>query len=77
MNTAPRRPRLIRRLVTVVVAIVAAAAGLLALPASSQAAPSLPCDIYGAAGTPCVAAYSTVRALYSGYSGPLYQVRGV
>ena len=34
-----------------------------------------PCDIYQAAGTPCVAAHSTVRALYGSYSGPLYQVR--
>jgi non-reducing end alpha-L-arabinofuranosidase len=34
-----------------------------------------PCDIYNAAGTPCVAAYSTVRLLLSTYGGPLYQVR--
>ena len=34
-----------------------------------------PCDIYGAAGTPCVAAHSLVRALFSAYSGALYQVR--
>lgn len=34
-----------------------------------------PCDIYGAAGTPCVAAHSVVRALYGGYAGSLYQVR--
>ncbi len=34
-----------------------------------------PCDIYQAANTPCVAAHSTVRALYGAYSGPLYQVR--
>jgi len=34
-----------------------------------------PCDIYQAAGTPCVAAHSTVRALYAAYSGNLYQVR--
>ena len=33
-----------------------------------------PCDIYEAAGTGCVAAHSTVRALYSNYSGPLYSV---
>lgn len=35
---------------------------------------SRPCDIYGRAGTPCVAAHSTTRALYAGYHGPLYQV---
>src|ERR1041384_6240215 len=28
-----------------------------------------PCDIYGAGGTPCVAAHSTTRALYSAYNG--------
>ncbi len=34
-----------------------------------------PCDIYAAANTPCVAAHSTVRALYGSYTGNLYQVR--
>ncbi|MEN1882742.1 arabinofuranosidase catalytic domain-containing protein [Streptomyces mirabilis] len=34
-----------------------------------------PCDIYFAGGTPCVAAHSTVRALYGSYNGALYQVR--
>lgn len=34
-----------------------------------------PCDIYAAANTPCVAAYSMVRVLNSKYTGPLYQVR--
>ena len=34
-----------------------------------------PCDIYGSAGTPCVAAHSTTRALYASYSGRLYQVK--
>ncbi|MFC8717730.1 alpha-L-arabinofuranosidase B [Kitasatospora sp. NPDC057198] len=42
---------------------------------TSQAADSLPCDLYAAGGTPCVAAHSTTRALYSAYSGPLYRVR--
>ena len=32
------------------------------------------CDIYAAAGDPCVAAHSTTRALYASYKGPLYQV---
>jgi non-reducing end alpha-L-arabinofuranosidase len=36
--------------------------------------PQGPCDIYAAAGTPCVAAHSTTRALYASYGGPLYQV---
>lgn len=34
-----------------------------------------PCDLYEKGGTPCVAAYSTIRRLYSTYTGPLYQVR--
>lgn len=36
---------------------------------------SAPCDIYEGAKTPCVGAYSMVRALYKAYNGPLYQVR--
>ncbi len=36
--------------------------------------PEGPCDIYAAAGNPCVAAHSSTRALYSSYNGPLYQV---
>ena len=35
----------------------------------------LPCDTYAAVHTPCAAAYSTVRALYTSYGGPLYQVQ--
>jgi ubiquinone/menaquinone biosynthesis C-methylase UbiE len=40
-----------------------------------QARPQGPCDIYAAAGTPCVTAHSTVRSLSSRYGGPLYQVK--
>src|SRR5450759_5606717 len=36
--------------------------------------PAGPCDIYAAAGDPCVAAHATTRALYASYNGPLYQV---
>ena len=36
--------------------------------------PEGPCDIYTAAGTPCVTAHSSTRALYASYNGPLYQV---
>jgi hypothetical protein len=36
--------------------------------------PEGPCDIYASAGTPCVAAHSSTRALYASYNGPLYQV---
>jgi non-reducing end alpha-L-arabinofuranosidase len=41
----------------------------------SAARRMLPCDIFATAHTPCVAAYSTVRALYVSYDGPLYQVQ--
>jgi hypothetical protein len=34
-----------------------------------------PCDIYGSANAPCIAAHSTVRALYGTYTGNLYQVK--
>lgn len=34
-----------------------------------------PCDIYGAANNTCVAAHSTIRALFGAYSGALYQVK--
>jgi hypothetical protein len=32
------------------------------------------CDLFASGGTPCVAAHSTVRALYGAYGGSLYQV---
>ena len=44
-------------------------------PSLSQTPTPRPCDIYESAGTPCVAAHSTTRALYAGYNGPLYQVK--
>jgi non-reducing end alpha-L-arabinofuranosidase len=56
-------------------ALTLAVGALVAAGASPAAAASLPCDIYASAGTPCVAAHSTTRALYSSYDGPLYQVR--
>ncbi len=36
-----------------------------------------PCDIYAKGNTPCVAAFSPIRALYESYNGSLYQVRRV
>jgi non-reducing end alpha-L-arabinofuranosidase len=57
----------------------AASASASASPSSTVSPPptgsQLPCDIYAAGGTPCVAAHSTVRALYRNYTGSLYQVR--
>ncbi len=47
-------------------------AGAFAGAPAAKAAASLPCDIYASGGTPCVAAYSTTRALYGAYSGPLF-----
>lgn len=52
--------------------LVFAAALMLTGTASAQKA-ARPCDLY-ASTTPCVAAISTTRALYKGYTGPLYQV---
>jgi hypothetical protein len=46
-------------------------AGMLSAPAWALQGP---CDIYATGGTPCVAAYSTVRLLSGAYTGPLYQV---
>ena len=40
----------------------------------ARSRPQGPCDIYAAAGDPCVAAHSTTRALYAAYNGFLYQV---
>ena len=45
-----------------------------AAPAGPLAAAGL-CDLATAAGNLCVAAHSMVRAMYSSYSGALYQVK--
>src|SRR6201993_4176525 len=54
-------------------------AAVLAIPGFSttaaRAATTGPCDIYASGGTPCEAAYSTTRALFGAYGGPLYQVQ--
>ncbi|ESZ95663.1 alpha-L-arabinofuranosidase B [Sclerotinia borealis F-4128] len=47
----------------------------LGLVATSSLVAAGPCDIYSAGGTPCVAAHSTTRALYSAFNGALYQVK--
>jgi hypothetical protein len=57
-----------------VVAAALAAAVLPTTPAA-VAAGTGPCDLYASGGTPCVAAHSTVRALYGAFDGNLYQVR--
>ena len=62
---------------TAAVLVLGALSGVYAAAGTAQAASpaaARPCNIYAAGHTPCVAAYSTVRALYQNYSGPLYQV---
>lgn len=52
-----------------------AAAATAAVASVAAAAPAQgPCDILAAAGNPCVAAHSTVRALFAQYAGPLYSL---
>jgi non-reducing end alpha-L-arabinofuranosidase len=55
-------------------AATGAGAGSVTGGAARPGSERLTCDIYRAAGTPCVGAYSTVRALYAAYRGPLYRV---
>jgi hypothetical protein len=50
-------------------------AGEAAAPPDGGAGGPGPCDLYEAGGTPCVAAHSTVRALYGSFDGNLYQVQ--
>jgi hypothetical protein len=69
------RRRLFRLIVAALVPLAALFAGAVASQGPAQAATSLPCDIYAAGGTPCVAAHSTTRALFGSYDGPLYQVQ--
>ncbi|MFJ9823112.1 arabinofuranosidase catalytic domain-containing protein [Streptomyces sp. NPDC101160] len=66
--------RRLARAGAVLAVLAGALAGATATGGVAQAASPGPCDIYASGGTPCVAAHSTTRALYSTYSGPLYQV---
>eukprot|EP01052_Picozoa_sp_SAG31_P048017 SAG31_NODE_9859_length_1219_cov_7.760243_2_plen_223_part_01 len=54
--------------------IMAFGATTTTLPAAAAAHGERPCDILAAAGNPCVAAHSTVRALFANFSGPLYNL---
>jgi len=69
-----RFPRHGRRLLLAVAAVCAVLAGLLGAAVPAQAATQGPCDNFSSGGTPCVAAYSMVRAMYGSYDGPLYQI---
>jgi len=77
MTVRPRVRHARKALLALAASATLAAGVLLAGGAGSpsRAATQEPCDIYAAAGTPCVAAHSTTRALYAAYTGPLYQVR--
>ena len=71
-----RTHRRLSRPAVIMLALVALALGVVAATGDrALAQTSEPCDIYGANGTSCVAAYSTTRAMYASYSGPLYQVQ--
>ena len=67
------RWRIILATLIAVVGLMAGTLGASSTPA--RAAGTLPCDLYASGGTPCVAAHSTVRALFSAYTGNLYQVK--
>src|SRR5579863_6807684 len=56
-------------------ACIALAFGQVTGAAPARAAVTGPCDIFAAANTPCIAAHSTVRALFGTYNGPLYQIK--
>jgi hypothetical protein len=71
------RTKTITTLVFALTLLIAGLVGVAEVNAESQGAPQRPkgpCDIYAAAGDPCVAAHSTTRALFASYNGPLYQV---
>ncbi len=76
MNLQVNRNRRFQKLLThLTLAVLLLLIGLSGAP-SAHAQSGGPCDIYAAASpaTPCVAAFSTTRALYHAYTGPLYQV---
>ena len=75
MNHRSRLRGLRRTLFALTAALGLALGAVTAGGSTAQAAATpLPCDIYASYATPCVAAHSTVRALYASYDGPLYQV---
>ena len=77
MRLIPTGGRLHRALALLALALATALATPLlgTAPSAHAATSSLPCDIYAAGGTPCEAAYSTTRALFASYGGPLYQIQ--
>ncbi|MBR7837747.1 RICIN domain-containing protein [Actinospica durhamensis] len=63
------------RLAAAFVLVAALAVFAFSATPAHAAATAEPCDIYATGGTPCQAAYSTTRALFEAYDGPLYQVQ--
>lgn len=74
-SACSRRVRPLALLALVLAMATAMLGGRATAGSGAAAAGSLPCDLYAAGGTPCVAAHSTTRALYSAYNGRLYQVK--
>ncbi|HUQ59579.1 arabinofuranosidase catalytic domain-containing protein [Lentzea sp.] len=72
-TTRPRPRRVLPAALSILLTGAIAVSPATTTPAA--AATTGPCDIYASGGTPCVAAHSTVRALYGSYNGNLYQVR--
>lgn len=68
-----RKSSLLLRSILPLVAVALAAACIPGGRAAAQQTTDRPCDLFASA-TPCVAAYSTTRALYRDYTGPLYEV---
>jgi hypothetical protein len=68
-----RKCRTLSTTVGMVFAFAVAAVMCMGGAATARAASDRPCDVYGKK-TPCVAAFSTTRALYKAYKGPLYEV---
>jgi hypothetical protein len=77
LRTTARQPRTARWLTFLLLAAacVGLAFGQVSGAAPARAAGTGPCDIFATANTPCVAAHSTVRALFGAYNGPLYQIQ--
>jgi non-reducing end alpha-L-arabinofuranosidase len=75
MHVIPTLRRRTRLLVAFLLAIAIAVPIFGATATKASAASSGPCDIYASGGTPCEAAYSTTRAMFGSYSGPLYQIK--
>lgn len=72
VTTAQRARKLTLAAAAIAVAVITLS---VSGPLPAQAASTLPCDIYAAAGTPCVAAHSMTRALFAAYNASLYQVK--